>query len=112
MSALESLSSPLVSPLVGRSGSGSIRSPSEGRTLLTLSELSPDMSFHWDNFGRLMLDGLTVSKKLSNWMWNCGDNTCVYRLSIKSADDEDLGDCPRFIPSLALDYHLGCCPPT
>ena len=50
-----SSSSQLIYSLVGITGLCSIRYPFEGRTLLTLTVLRPDMSFHWDNGGGLSL---------------------------------------------------------
>ena len=106
MSALVSHSSTMSSSLVGRNGSGSVLSPFEVSTLLTLPVLSPDMSFHWDDFGGLTLDGLTVLKKLLNCMWNFGETNPFCRYRIKATNYVCLVEGPRLIPSLTLASQL------
>ena len=39
---------------------------------MALLVFSTDIIFHRENFGEFMIDGLTLLKKLSNWMWNFG----------------------------------------
>ena len=78
--------------------------------ILTLLDLIPDMSYHWENVDEFPLDGLTVSKNSSNWMWNYGKTNLFCRLIIKSTDDACLGEGPRLIPRLSLDSHLRCYP--
>ena len=106
-SVLVPRSSPLASSLVGRNGLGSIRSLSEGRNILTLTALIPDMSCHWENVGGFLLDGLTVSKKLLNWMWNCGETNPVYGFSIKATDDAYIGECTSDANKIFYWKHFG-----
>ena len=79
--------------------------------LLTFLALIPDMSCHWENVGYFPFDGLTVSKKLPNRMWNYGETNPVCRIRIKVTDDAVLDEGSRLIPCLVLAFNLVFSPP-
>ena len=78
---------------------------------MTFPVFIPDIICHLENIGELTIDGLAVSKKSSNWMWNCGETNPICKFSIVATDDVCLVEGPRLIPRISLDSHLGCLTP-
>ena len=86
--------------IVGTNGSG--------RYLVEiLAPLKPARVYHSDGVGGLPADDFTVSKNLSWVTCNWGGIRPVVRLSTSETVRACLGECPKFIPNLALGSHFG-----
>jgi hypothetical protein len=68
---------------------------------------SLEMNCHCEKVHLLLMEGLTVSKKWSNWMWKCGKTNPVSNFNTRLIELACHGDGQRLIPSWAHLFHFG-----